>query len=580
MTTTLTAPVRTVIARASGKGILLQAPYDLKETLKTLPGIRWDPSLKVWVLNETPGHARAVRDTLRSCGLKVMANAAFSDLLEVFEAPMPANTALRPIPVTKQIPSPWPHQVEAFWFAMEHPGCLLHMWMGTGKSRVAVDVLQNSVPKLTVIACPTTVMDVWPAEFRKYAVANFRVIVPDRAKTIAERVERINVAIDATLLAGETPVVVINYESLQREMLEWINAEERLECVIYDEIHKVKDPHGVRSRAIGKLATKVPRRLGLTGTLMPHSPLDAFAQFRALDQAVFGPSFSRYRARYAVLRQAPWGAHVIGYQRHEELRSLIGEITYTCDKSVLKLPEPVHVERKFSLGPVSRKIYDQLEKEFYAWLDEGKEVTADNALVKLLRLRQTTSGYVKTNDDVEQRIGSEKATVLQDVLEELGDQEPVVIFCQFVHDLDRVHEAVRSLATCLTCGREYPAHAAGDCEWKPSYTSLELSGRRKDLAEWQQGAAPVLAVQIQSGGVGLDMTRARYCVYYSLGFNLGEYEQSLARVHRPPQTKNVVYVHLLAINTVDVKVQKALQDRKNVVEAVMNDRRGMAVVAV
>ncbi len=100
--------------------------------------------------------------------------------------------------------------------------------------------------------------------------------------------------------------------------------------------------------------------------------------------------------------------------------------------------------------------------------------------------------------------------------------------------------------------------------------SLELSGRRKELAEWKAGEAPILAVQIQSGGVGIDLTRARYCVYYSLGFNLGEYEQSLKRVHRPGQTRTVHYYYLLMERTVDIATMRALQQRKRVVEAILN----------
>ena len=64
-------------------------------------------------------------------------------------------------------------------------------------------------------------------------------------------------------------------------------------------------------------------------------------------------------------------------------------------------------------------------------------------------------------------------------------------------------------------------------------TSSELSGRVNTLPEWQEGKTDVIAVQIQAGGVGIDLTRASYCVYYSVGFSLGDYEQSLARVHRP-----------------------------------------------
>jgi SNF2 family DNA or RNA helicase len=86
----------------------------------------------------------------------------------------------------------------------------------------------------------------------------------------------------------------------------------------------------------------------------------------------------------------------------------------------------------------------------------------------------------------------------------------------------------------------------------------------------------VLAVQIESGGVGVDLTRARYAIYYSLGFSLGSYEQSLARIHRPGQTRPVEYIHLLAKNTVDEKVMAALAAKADVVTAVLQQLKGDA----
>jgi SNF2 family DNA or RNA helicase len=67
--------------------------------------------------------------------------------------------------------------------------------------------------------------------------------------------------------------------------------------------------------------------------------------------------------------------------------------------------------------------------------------------------------------------------------------------------------------------------------------------RRDQLKEWQDGGAQVLAVQTQAGGVGADFTRARYSIYYSLSFSLGEYDQSLSRTHRPGQTWPVTHIH-------------------------------------
>ena len=52
--------------------------------------------------------------------------------------------------------------------------------------------------------------------------------------------------------------------------------------------------------------------------------------------------------------------------------------------------------------------------------------------------------------------------------------------------------------------------------------------------------------------------------------SLGEYEQSLARLHRPGQTRSVVYTHLLCEHTVDSHVYAALRERKDVVSAILD----------
>jgi len=97
----------------------------------------------------------------------------------------------------------------------------------------------------------------------------------------------------------------------------------------------------------------------------------------------------------------------------------------------------------------------------------------------------------------------------------------------------------------------------------------ELSGESNDLAAWQAGNATIIGVQIQSGGAGIDLSRAAYCFYYSLGFSLGEYEQSLARLRRPGQTRCVRYYHLVTTGTVDEQVYAALSERRSVVDAVL-----------
>jgi SNF2 family DNA or RNA helicase len=96
-----------------------------------------------------------------------------------------------------------------------------------------------------------------------------------------------------------------------------------------------------------------------------------------------------------------------------------------------------------------------------------------------------------------------------------------------------------------------------------------LSGRRDEIARWQAGEAQVLAVQIDSGGEGVDLTRARYSIFYSTGFKLGKYEQAKARTHRPGQLKPVMHIHLIARRTVDERIMRALEKRAQIVESIL-----------
>jgi SNF2 family DNA or RNA helicase len=214
----------------------------------------------------------------------------------------------------------------------------------------------------------------------------------------------------------------------------------------------------------------------------------------------------------------------------------------------------VTVQRSAALSPSALRIYKQLEKDLVARLEQGT-VTAANGLVKLLRLSQLTGGWLTPDADLwnegqqePQCVDTGKKELLSDVLDDLPQAEPVVVFYRFTQDAESIKEVCR--------------------EQRRMYH--ELSGRVNQLQAWQQGGQ-VIAVQIATGGLGVDLTRACYCIYYSVGYSLSEYEQSLARVHRPGQSRPVTYLQLIMRDTVDEKVYTALQAKADVVEAVLQE---------
>jgi len=434
----------------------------------------------------------------------------------------------------------WAHQTEALEFIADKLGAMLAMDMGTGKSRVIVDLIaRKGYAKVLILAPLSVVQGVWPGEFAKHAPGLLHVL-PLVGQSTKKRQELAAKALDA----GRPTAVVMNYDAIWRKPFgDWAMKQD-WDLLVMDESHRIKAPGGVASRYCSRLSDRVRHRVALTGTPMSHSPLDIYAQYRALDKKIYGTSFARFRARYAVMGGFN-RMQVVGYQRESELRNLFYSRAYRVESAdVLDLPSTLSVNLMCELGREGQRLYSAMADEFIADLAGGR-ITASNALSRLLRLQQITSGYGRLEDGTDVEIDTAKAKVLEDILTDIG-KEPVVVFTRFIHDLDVVHRTAAKVGI-------------------PSY---EVSGRRKDLSEWTSG---VLAVQIQAGGLGLDLTMARYAVYYSLGFSLGDYSQSMARLHRPGQTHPVEYIHILASGTVDETVMDALARREAVIDHILQE---------
>jgi SNF2 family DNA or RNA helicase len=508
-------------------------------------------------------------------------------------APVVAEAVpVAPPPVEMKFPlpeglrtGPWRHQLLAYQFAMAlfaagYRGVLLAMWMGTGKSLVACMLLLAVKAKKLLIVCPLRVMPVWVSQFEKHVgIPVVMVTLDERAGTNAEKTRLAQDKLKLAQARGVPFVCVINYDSMWREpFATW--AEKMLwDLIIADELHRAKSPSGRASTELKRLRPQSRYRLGLTGTPMPHGPMDVWAQFRFLDSRVFGPSFTAFRATYAEMGGYQ-RKQIVGFKKLEQLEASMSRITFRVGKEVLDLPEETFETYYFDMAGEEARVYDEMDRDFVARVKDGTIATAANALVKLLRLQQATGGFLRGDDDMTHRIGTGKLKLLIDTLEDIGPEEPVVVFAWFREDLDSIHEACLKLAP--VGGRRERGTAASDDDEPEEedaggvatgYTSLELSGRRDELKQWQDDGAQVLAVQIQAGGVGVDLTRARYSIFYSTGFGLGNYEQAKARTHRPGQTKPVMHIHLVARDTVDVKVKRALENRADLVESILAEIR-------
>lgn len=471
---------------------------------------------------------------------------------------------------------PWAHQREAFLRAVDEPGYLLAHDMGTGKGLTAISLLERDQATRVLVLCPKNVIGVWPEQLRLHSPRSWRAWSGDvqgargikKNPSVAERAEALIRANAAAIRLGQPFMAVVNYEAAHLGAMRHLLLGTPWDAVICDESHRLKLPSGKASRLAADVAARTRGRGGrvlcLTGTPMPHSPLDIWAQLRILDGGDrLSTNYRSFCQRFGAAEQI-WASGGVQRTVYKDIRpdklarftELVGEVTHSvAADDVLDLPDSTDRYITFDLSPAARKAYDELEAHGITEA-QGGTLTAANAMVLVLRLAQATSGF-GTDADTGRHVAldpdgrPDKAKALADVLEDLHPREPIVVFARFHADLDAIRQV------CERQGRRYG----------------ELSGRRRDGITEQSTMNPdidVLAAQLQSGGVGIDLTRARVAVYYSQDFRLAEHVQSRARLRRPGQTRPVLFLHLLANDTVDWAVYGALRKRQEVIDSVIN----------
>lgn len=451
----------------------------------------------------------------------------------------------------------WQNQEEAYQFAMTHPAVMLDMDMGTGKTRVAIDVAMDRTDvQRVLVACPKAVLSVWPSELEKHAgERRYQVVVKSPKAGIVNTAKMVKDFITPRGVPGETRFVVINYDSVWRKELGEVVLRAGFDMVILDESHRAKAAGSKVSKFMGLLGKRVKYKMCLSGTPMANSPLDVYGQYRFLDPSIFGTNHNAFLQQYAVMG-GPERRFVVGFKNLKDLNERFRSIAYSCSMSDvsqrIKLPNALPpVMRRVDLPGRDMQTMKVLAKEFIAECSTGEMVVLSNVLTRTLRMQQITSGFCEVKDAPGANgwykdLNTTKQDALVDHLQDISPKESVVVFCVFKHDLDAVHEVAA----------------------KVKRDSFELSGRRNDLEDWKHNSGGVLVVQIQAGAEGVDMTKAHHAVYFSLPHSLAVYDQSKARLYRPGQSNPVTFVHLIASGTIDEVMYDSLLRKKGLIEAV------------
>ncbi len=322
---------------------------------------------------------------------------------------------------------------------------------------------------------------------------------------------------------------------------------------VIDESHVIKNQSAKRTKFVLKSIRPLSKyRRIMTGTPISKGVEDYFTQLKFLSDDVHGfSSFYTYRNRYCLTREipgAPKGAvKIVGYQNVDELKERVDAyaIRIRADEC-LDLPERMYSRREVPLTAEQVKYYKEMAGELVTQVD-GELITAEQAIVKVIRLQQILCGHIKTEQGKTLEIPFNRPQVVHDYLTEL--QQKCVVWTRFRYDVEQLYKVLKPFNPVY-----YDGSMNDDQKANAKRTFIEHEPCRVFIGN--QTAA----------GTGLDGLQAvsNHMVYYSNGFKAIDRWQSEARLYRRGQKGTVSVVDLVAPNTFDEDVLDNLRKKKDV----------------
>lgn len=420
--------------------------------------------------------------------------------------------------------------------ASQGMGGILADDMGLGKTLQTLSFLY-SVGGTSLVVCPSSLVFNWVEESSKFVPELKAVAVhgPNREKILAEH--------------GDADILVTSYALLRRDEA-WYQ-EREFDVVILDEAQHIKNPDAKVSKAAHRLPGTY--RFALTGTPIENSVRDlwSISEFALPGYLGKRQDFSERFEKPLSSTDAPTA---VRERLHRRLRPVI--LRRLKSEVAKDLPEKMEQVIYCDLKPAQEEVYRKLLQESRSSLlaaEGGRKRML--ALTALLRLRQTCCDLrLLGMQDISDEEASVKSDALSELLEEaLDGGHRVLIFSQFVEMLQLLvpQLAEKQIDFC--------------------YLDGSTKNRGEVVKRFQEKEVPVFLISLKAGGVGLNLTGADTVIHIDPWWNPAVEAQATDRAHRIGQTRVVTSYKLITRNTVEEKILKLQNRKREMMESLLTD---------
>ena len=451
-------------------------------------------------------------------------NLADFDAIKEVVIPEDLRTTLRPY---QKKGLDWLNFLDDFNFG----GCLADD-MGLGKTiqiiAFILSLRNKSNHNTNLLIVPTSLIYNWISEVEKFA-PSIRILTiygANRAKNTSDW--------------NQYEIILTTYGTLLSDIS--LLKTYQFNYIFLDESQNIKNPESQRYKAVRSLNSR--NKITITGTPIENNTFDVFGQLSFACPGLLG-SKQYFRDIYS----SPIDKFKDS-KRAVELQNKIKPFILRRTKSQVatELPDKTEMVLFCEMKEEQRKIYDKYEKEFREYISatDNEELRKNpmNVLKGLTKLRQICDSPELMSG--EKLPGNESAKI-ETLIEEIENKSPnhkILVFSQFVSMLNLIR-------------KELVQRKIGF-----AYLTGQTRNRNVAIHDFQSNAETrVFLISLKAGGIGLNLTAADYVYLVDPWWNPAVENQAIDRCHRIGQDKNIVAVRLICPGTVEEKIMK-LQDSK------------------
>lgn len=426
-------------------------------------------------------------------------------------------------------------------------GGILADEMGLGKTLQAISFIESEYSeaknnkKPALVIAPTSLVYNWKSEIERFAPSlNAIVISGSKLERSVQRKE-----------IESADVVITSYPLIRRDIDEYRNFE--FSCCILDEAQQIKNPNSQNAKCVKEIKAK--NRFALTGTPIENSLTELWSIFDFLM-----PGYLLSHTAFSKKYETPISKNRDSTALSELNRHIKPFILRRLKRDVIK-ELPPKIEQTIVV-----EMTDEQKKLYLAYLEAAKnEINSEveragfnksrlKMIAALTRLRQICCDPSSFIENYEGDSG--KLIALEELLEEsISEGHRILLFSQFTSVLKNIMEML----------------VKNNIDFMYLDGQTKSEDRMRMVNRFNKGEGSVFLISLKAGGTGLNLSSADIVIHYDPWWNPAAQDQATDRAHRIGQNKTVEVIKLVARGTVEEKILKLQELKKDMAKNVIGD---------